>query len=96
MSDSDTTAADLHRLVSQVTARIEGRPLDARLQGWLNEQIGPESDLYRQLKAACEAGSRAGWLCTQGSGRVRFGRIFEHGPDLHGFSECPSRWSLAP
>ena len=86
MSDSDITPAELRRLVAQVTARIEGRPLDAGLQAWLNEQIGPQSELYQQLKAACETGARAGWLCTQTNGRVRFSRIFEPAADLHGFS----------
>ena len=82
----DTTPADFRRLVAQVTERLEGRPLDAGLQAWLNDQIGPESELYQPLKAACETGARAGWLCTQTNGRVRFSRIFEPAVDLHGFS----------
>ena len=52
----------------------------------MHEPIGPRSDLYSQLKAACEAGAAAGWLCDRQSGKVRFGRIFQPADDLHGFS----------
>jgi hypothetical protein len=85
--DTATTIPEQFRaLVAQVTSQLHGRPIDAELRAWLNKEIGPQSTLYGQLKAACEAGVSAGWLCNQEAGRVRFGRIFQPAEDLHGFS----------
>ena len=80
------TPEHFRTLISQVTAQVDGKPLDAELRAWLNEAIGPRSDLYNQLKATCEAGAAAGWLCDRQAGTVRFGRIFQPTDELHGFS----------
>jgi hypothetical protein len=72
--------------LAALTARIAGRPLDAALDAWLNAECGPDSAVYRQLKAGCEAGVEAGWLCQREGGGIRYGRIFKPAPDLHGFS----------
>ena len=63
-----------------------GRPLDAALGDWLNQHLGPGSESYQALKAACEAGVAAGWLCDREGGGIRYGRIFKPADDLHGFS----------
>jgi hypothetical protein len=72
--------------VAALTARIAGRPLDADLDAWLNGQAGSASATYRELKAACEAGVAAGWLCQREGGGIKYGRIFKPADDLHGFS----------
>jgi hypothetical protein len=69
-----------------LTERIAGRPLDAALDDWLNREVGPASATWRSLKASCEAGVAAGWLCNREGGGIRYGRIFKPAPDLHGFS----------
>lgn len=69
-----------------LTARIKGRPLDAALDAWLNAECGPGSAVYRDLRAGCEAGVAAGWLCNREGGGIRYGRIFKPADDLHGFS----------
>lgn len=86
MPTTTTTPEQFRTLIAQVTAQVQGRPIDADLRSWLNETIGPKSGLYCELKAACEAGVAAGWLCDRQAGPVRFGRIFSPADDLHGFS----------
>lgn len=72
--------------LSALTAQLAGRPLDAALDGWLNQTHGPASASYVSLTAHCQAGVAAGWLCGRESGGIRYGRIFKPADDLHGFS----------
>jgi hypothetical protein len=72
--------------LSTLTAQLVGRALDAELDQWLNTHHGATSSTFAELKAACEAGVAAGWLCDREGGGIRYGRIFKAGPDLHGFS----------
>ena len=72
--------------LSTLTAQLVGRALDAELDQWLNTHHGATSSTFAELKAACEAGVAAGWLCDREGGGNRYGRIFKAGPDLHGFS----------
>jgi len=82
--------ADLHARIAAVTERIAahqgGRPLDAALGDFLNAEFGPASAAWRELKAVCEAGVAAGWLCQREGGGIRYGRVFKPAPELHGFS----------
>ena len=72
--------------IAALTLRIAGRPLDAALDAWLNAECGPESAVYRELHASCQAGVAEGWLCQREGGGIRYGRIFKPADDLHGFS----------
>ena len=72
--------------IAALTVRIAGRPLDAALDAWLNAECGPDSAVYRELSASCQAGVAEGWLCQREGGGIRYGRIFKPAPDLHGFS----------
>ena len=72
--------------ITQLTAQLDGRPLDADLDAWLNAEYGVESATYRQLKQACMTGVAQGWLCEREGGGIRYGRIFKPADDLHGFS----------
>ncbi|MDO8772357.1 MAG: DUF4863 family protein [Burkholderiaceae bacterium] len=72
--------------IAELTAQLAGRPLNTELDTWLNAEHGVGSDTYQRLKASCEAGITAGWLCDREGGGIRFGRIFKPAPDLHGFS----------
>ncbi|MCB2022735.1 MAG: DUF4863 family protein [Rhizobacter sp.] len=80
------TPERLRQHIATLTAELAGRPLDAALDAWLNAEHGPTSASYATLKAACEAGVAAGWLCDREGGGIRYGRIFKPAPDLHGFS----------
>lgn len=77
---------EFRALLARLTAQLAGRPLDDSLDAWLNAEHGAGSATYRGLKAACEAGVAAGWLCDREGGGIRYGRIFKPADDLHGFS----------
>jgi hypothetical protein len=72
--------------LAELTAALAGRPLDAALDDWLNTHHGVGTATYDALKAACEAGVAAGWLCQREGGGIRYGRVFKPAADLHGFS----------
>ena len=81
-----TTPESFKAQLSALTAQLAGRPLDDTLDAWLNTQHGAGSASYAALKAACEDGVAAGWLCNREGGGIRYGRIFKPAADLHGFS----------
>ena len=81
-----TTPAAFREQIAGLTEQLAGRPLDGALDAWLNATHGPDSATYRPLKAPCEAGVAAGWLCDREGGGIRYGRIFKPADDLHGFS----------
>ena len=84
---SPTLSPDQFReQIAQLTDQLAGRPLDAALDAWLNAEHGAGSATYQRLKASCEAGVAAGWLCDREGGGIRYGRIFKPADDLHGFS----------
>jgi Domain of unknown function (DUF4863) len=72
--------------IAAFTAALAGRPLDAELDAWLNREHGAGSATFETLKASCEAGVAAGWLCNREGAGIRYGRIFKPADDLHGFS----------
>ena len=80
------TPAEFRAQIAAFTAPLAGRALDADLDAWLNREHGPASPGYKALKASCEAGVAAGWLCDREGGGIRYGRIFKPAPDLQGFS----------
>ena len=80
------TPAEFRLEIAALTQRLAGRPLDAALDTWLNAEAGPGTDAYTRLKATCQAGAAAGWLCNREGGGIRYGRIFKPADDLHGFS----------
>ena len=72
--------------IAALTAQLQGRPLDAALDAWLNAEHGAGSATFATLKAGCQAGVAAGWLCNREGGGIKYGRIFKPADDLHGFS----------
>jgi hypothetical protein len=81
-----STPALLRELVEPVTRHIGGRALDASLEAELNHRFPATSETVQAIASACRAGIAAGWLCTQGGGKRRFGRVFEPDDALAGFS----------
>jgi hypothetical protein len=81
-----TTPEGFRAQLARFTAALAGRPLDAELDAWLNREHGAGSASYAGLKAACEDGVAAGWLCNREGGGIKYGRIFKPADDLHGFS----------
>jgi Domain of unknown function (DUF4863) len=78
--------ARIAALTAAISAQLGGRPVDAALDAWLNAEHGAGSASFAALRADCEAGVAAGWLCTREGGGIRYGRIFKPADDLHGHS----------
>lgn len=74
------------QLIAALTADIAGRPLEAELADYLNTQYGSGTPAYNELSAACEAGVKAGWMCSREGGGIRYGRVIKAGEATHGFS----------
>jgi len=81
-----TTPMQFQQLIAPVARFAQGRALDAALQADLNLKFPPEGAAFQQIREACHAGIAAGWLCSQGDAKRRYGRIFEAGEATHGFS----------
>jgi hypothetical protein len=81
-----TAISDFRVLIASLTQAIAGKALDQDLDTWLNQNHGPNSQTYLQLRAACINGAAEGWLCNREGGGLRYGRIFKPADDLHGFS----------
>lgn len=73
-------------LLSEVTALVANRPLDAALEQDLNTRFAPGGPWMLQLEAACHAAIAAGWMCKYEAGGIRYGRVIKPRPELHGFS----------
>lgn len=73
-------------LVAKITARIQGKPLDASLERELNELLPVSGEEYQEIFAACRAAIAAGWMCNREAGGIKFGRVIKPGPQTHGFS----------
>lgn len=80
------TPETFKELLCALTAQLAGKPLDAALQAWLNREHGASSQTFIGLKATCQAGVTAGWLCDREGAGIRYGRIFKPSDALHGFS----------
>lgn len=86
MPTAHTNKEAFHALIAGLTAQIDGRPLDAALDQWLNATHGAGSATYEQLCSACVTGVAEGWLCEREGGGIRYGRVFKAEDALHRFS----------
>jgi hypothetical protein len=78
--------AQFQDLISDVTGQIAQKPLDKRLEAFLNENFPAEGELFGKIEAACHQAVAEGWMCEREHGGIRFGRVIKHTPDTHGFS----------
>ena len=73
-------------LLSTVSRRIAGKPLDAALEAELNAAFPPEGPEFQAIFDACKSGIAAGWICNREAGGIRYGRVIKPAPITHGFS----------
>ena len=73
-------------LLNPVTDTIAGQPVDRKLEDRLNREFAPNSSAFREIEAACCAATDAGWMCAEGGGNRRFGRVVEPTPVTHDLS----------
>lgn len=74
--------ATFRAALAELGAQIDGRPLDAELDAWLNLHHGADSETYRHLAEEIHTGVVEGWLCNREGGGIRYGRIFKSADDL--------------
>ncbi|PIV76976.1 MAG: DUF4863 domain-containing protein [Rhodocyclales bacterium CG17_big_fil_post_rev_8_21_14_2_50_68_7] len=77
---------EFEQMLAGLTGAIAGLPLDAALEAKLNREFPAGGAFFARIRKACEDGVSAGWMCAQGEGRRRFGRIIAPGPATSGFS----------
>jgi len=81
-----TTPDDFARLISNVTSRIAGKPVDRQLAGELNAAFPPSGPVFRGIAESCRAAIKAGWMCNREAGGIRYGRVVKPSAATHGFS----------
>ena len=80
------TPEDFTALIADVTAKIQGKPVDKTLQDFLNVQFPPEGAGFQAIESACKAAVASGWMCKYESGGIKYGRVIKPGAATHGFS----------
>ena len=73
-------------LMASITARIEGRTLDAELEAELNRTLPAGGPVVRSVFEACRSGIAAGWMCNREHAGIKYGRVVKPGPWTHGYS----------
>jgi hypothetical protein len=85
---------DFRESIKELTRQLAGRPLDAELDRWLNEYLGPQSGLFQRLEHACRAAVAEGWMCNREASGIKFGRVIK--PTMYtGSRSTWSRWPTA-
>jgi Domain of unknown function (DUF4863) len=85
-SSPPTPQEGFAQLIGMITSRIEGRPLDARLERDLNIIYPPGGAEFRAIFDCCHVAIADGWMCSREAGGIRFGRVVKPSETTHGFS----------
>jgi hypothetical protein len=80
------TTVEFRDLVSQVTQRIEGLPLDSELEARLNREFPADGPVAQAIVGACRDAIAAGWMCSREAGGIRYGRVIKPDAALGQFS----------
>lgn len=80
------TQSEFTALVTTITQKLRGRPLDSELERDLNQRFPPASPAFRSLSEACRAGIAAGWMCNREAAGIKYGRVVKPTEATHGFS----------
>ncbi len=73
-------------LMASITARIDGRVLDAALDADLNRMFPAGGDVFGRVVEACRAGIAGGWMCNREHAGIKYGRVVKPGAATHGYS----------
>jgi hypothetical protein len=80
------TPEEFRTMMLPLCDAIAGKPVDARLADDLNRAFPGEGKAVRDIEAACQQAIAAGWMCSQGEGNRRFGRVVEPSADTRDLS----------
>jgi len=73
-------------LITHITGRIAGRPLDHQLETELNRSFPAGGPEYQAIFDGCRAAIAAGWMCAREAGGIRYGRVIKPDAGTAGFS----------
>ena len=73
-------------LITGITDRIAGKPLDRHLEAELNGSFPAGGPEYQAIFEACRAAIAAGWMCAREAGGIRYGRVIKPEASTGGFS----------
>lgn len=73
-------------LLKPVTDFVTSGAIDASLNAELNRRFPPGGDVFDAIENACHKAIEAGWMCANGDGKARWGRVIEPGEDTGGLS----------
>ena len=71
------TPQEFRPLVQPFLDAAAGQPIDHTLAARLEAQFPADGETFRTVADACRAAVAAGWMCSQGDGNRRFGRVIE-------------------
>ena len=77
---------EFETLITQVTADMGDRALDASLMEHLNSSFPADGEHFGEIQRACHEAIADGWMCNREAGGVRFGRVLKPSEVTHGFS----------
>jgi len=80
------TPDEFRALIAPVTARVQGKALDAQLEWDLNKNFPASGAAFSAIRRACDEAIAEGWMCNREAGGIKFGRVVKSGPETHGFS----------
>ncbi|MBF0355366.1 MAG: DUF4863 family protein [Alphaproteobacteria bacterium] len=80
------TRQEFDSSMRKVAAAIAGMPVDKSLEQFLNERYSAGSPDFSKIESLCQKAIAEGWMCSQGEGDRRWGRVNEPSPELHDFS----------
>ena len=66
---------DFAELLRPLFEAIAGKPVNATLAGMLDRLFPADGEYFAAIELACQEAIAAGWMCAEGEGDRRFGRV---------------------
>jgi hypothetical protein len=79
-------AEEFRTLLTPITDFVSSHEVNGSLGAALTGRFPADGPLFGAIEKACHEGIAAGWMCFNGSGGRRFGRVVEPGPDTGNLS----------
>ena len=67
--------AEFDQHISKITADLAGMAVDGKMETYLNERYGPQTDAFSQIETLCRQAIKEGWMCDREAGGIKFGRV---------------------
>ncbi len=71
------TLEKFRELIKPIAAAICGKEVGDELERQLNTRFPESSDTFARIERACHEAIEEGWMCSQGEGNRKFGRVLE-------------------